>query len=222
MRREWDQARLREAFLGLSESEGTGEGHVDTLQVWKAVAGELGPEERLEVIDKVALEPGYAEAWRLATELFEASGGAIADPSRETVLPERRPYALWRSPYVLAAAAVLLAGFLGAIVSRSPRSEGPVYRGEAVVPLTGADESLPRQAFRLRWQAPEGARFDVRVTAEDLRILDTASGLSSPEYTVPAERLQGLPEGAKVFWQVEATLPDGSVVQSRTFIAEVK
>jgi hypothetical protein len=74
----------------------------------------------------------------------------------------------------------------------------------------------------LRWQAPEGARFDVRVTTEDLRVLDTASGLTIPEHTVPAEMLEGLDSGAKVFWQVEATLPDGSTIQSGTFITEVK
>ncbi len=225
MRREWDETRLREAFLALSESEDVSEGNVDTLKVWKAVAGELGVNERLEVIDKVALEPGYAEAWRLATELFEAQSkeaGAIATPTSEAGLPARRAHTRSRSPYILAAAAVLLVGFLGVIVSRSLAPREPIYRGAVIVPLTGAEESLPRNDFRLRWQAPEGSRFDVRVTTEDLRILDTASGLTSPEYTVPAERLEGLPQGAKVFWQVEATLADGNVVQSGTFITEVK
>jgi hypothetical protein len=117
---------------------------------------------------------------------------------------------------------VLLVGFIGVMVSRSFAPKEPIYRGGVIVPVTGAEESLPRDAFRLRWQAPEGARFDVRVTSEDLRILDTASGLTSPEYTVLAEKLEGLPAGAKIFWQVEATLPDSSVVQSGTFIAELK
>jgi hypothetical protein len=216
MRREWDEARLREAFRALSETEGGGE--VDAQQVWRAVAGELPPEERLEVIDKVALEPGYAEAWRLATELFEASGGSIAAHTAS----RRRAQTFSLSPYVLAAAAVLFVGFIGVLVSRNLAPREPVYRGELVAPLAGAEESLPRDAFRLRWQAPEGARFDVRVTTEDLRVLDTASGLTTPEHTVPAEMLEGLESGAKVFWQVEATLPDGSTIQSGTFITEVK
>jgi hypothetical protein len=216
MRREWDEDRLRKAFQALSESD-TGERDVDTAKVWKAVAGELAPEERLEVIDKVALEPGYAEAWRLATELFEASGGSIAQASREA----ERSGPVMRSPFLLAAAAVLVVGFLGVLVSRNLAPKPPVYRGDVVAPLAGADDVLPRDAFHLRWQAPEGARFGVRVTTEDLQLLDAASGLSSPEYTVPAERLRGVPAGAKVFWQVEATLPDGSTVQSGTFIAEV-
>lgn len=225
MRREWDETRLREAFLALSESDDVSEGNVDTLKVWKAVAGELGVEERLEVIDQVALEPGYAEAWRLATELFEAQSqeaGAVATPTSEIGLPAPRARVLFRSPYILAAAAVLLVGFLGVIVSRSLAPKEPIYRGAVIVPLTGAEGSLPRNDFRLRWQAPEGSRFEIRVTTEDLRILDTASGLTSPEYVAPAERLEGLPAGAKVFWQVEAKLPDGSVVQSGTFITEVK
>ena len=218
MRREWDEGRLREAFQALSESEGVGEKEVDTLQVWKAVAGELGPEERLEVIDKVALDPGYAEAWRLATELFEASGGSTAAPSNA----RPRVHAIPKSAYILATAAALLVGFIGVMVSRSFAPKEPIYRGGVIIPVTGAEESLPRDGFRLRWQAPEGARFDVRVTTEDLRILDTASGLTSREYTVPAEKLGGLPAGAKIFWQVEATLVDGTVVQSGTFIAELK
>jgi hypothetical protein len=201
MRREWDEARLREAFRALSETEGAGE--VDTSQVWKAVAGELEPKERLEVIDKVALEPGYAEAWRLATELFEASGGAIlaASSSKTSV------QTIWRSPYALAAAAVLLVGFIGVLVSRNLSPREPVYRGEVVVPLTGAEESLPKDAFRLRWQAPEGTRFDVRVTTEDLQILDAASSLTAPEHTVPAEKLRGLSSGAKVFWRSKRRFP---------------
>jgi hypothetical protein len=60
------------------------------------------------------------------------------------------------------------------------------------------------------------------VTTEDLQVMATASDLSSPEYLVPAERLSELPSGSKVFWQVEARLGDGSVVQSGTFIAEVR
>jgi hypothetical protein len=222
MRREWDETRLREAFRALSESEEVSEGDVDTLKVWQAVAGELGPEERRDVIDKVALEPGYAEAWRLATELFEASGGSIATRSKETALPGSRAYTIWRSPYFLAAAAILFVGLLGVLVSRSLPPGEPIYRGGVIVALTGVEEALPREHFRLRWEAPPGARFDVRVTTEDLQILDTASGLSSPEYLVPAERLAELPRGAKVLWQVDATLGDGSRLQSETFIAEVE
>jgi len=221
MRREWDETRLREAFRALSDSEAVGEGDVDTLNVWKAIAGELDPEERREVIERVALEPGYAEAWRLAAELFEASGGSIAAKPRAAESPGRWASGLLRSPYAWAAAAVLLVGVLGVFVPRGLAPPEPVYRGGPIVPLVGAEERLPRDDFRLRWQALEGARFDIRVTREDLQTLATASDLSSPEYTVPAERLQELPPGAKVFWQVDAKLADGSVVRSVTFIAEV-
>ena len=222
MRRDWDEARLREAFRALSESDAVGEGDVDTVKVWQAVAGELGPEERREVIERVALEPGYAEAWRLATELFEASGGARQNhPSPMAGSPARRVSPL-RSPYSWAAAAVILVGFLGVIVSRGLAPPEPVYRGAVINPLQGTDERLPRDDFRLRWEAPEGARFDIRVTTEDLEILAAATDLSSPEYLVPAERLQGLARGARVLFQVDARLPDGSVVRSETFIAEVE
>lgn len=222
MTREWDDTRLREAFRALSESEAGLEVDVDTVRVWKAVAGELDPEERREVIERVALEPGYAEAWRLAKELFEASGGSIASRTElvGSTTPRRR--GILGVHYGWALAAVLVMGLLGLILPRVLVPPVPVYRGGPIVALSGVEESLPREDFRLRWEAPPGARFDVRVTTEDLQILDTASDLSSPEYLVPAERLAALPRGAKVLWQVDATLGDGSTVQSETFIAEIE
>jgi hypothetical protein len=222
MRPEWDDERLREAFRALSESETSGELEVDAEKVWQAVAGELGAEERREILDKVALEPGYAEAWRLAAELFEASGGARATDAKPASAPAWRPWELLRSPYGLAAAAMLLVGLLGVLVSRAPAPREPIYRGDVILPLAGADETLPRDDFRLRWEGPPATRYAIRVTTEDLQVMATASDLSSPEYLVPAERLSELPSGSKVFWQVEARLGDGSVVQSGTFIAEVR
>ncbi len=225
MRREWDEARLREAFRALSESEGVGEGDVDTLKVWQAVAGELSPEERLEVIDKVALEPGYAEAWRLATELFEASGGSISSPVPEARGESRRACecTLSWSPYVLAAAAVLVVGLLGVLVSQRTPPDEPVYRGGVVVPLTGAEESLPRNDFRLRWQAPGGRA--IRHPGDDRGPSHPRHRFGSLVAGVRGSRgddWKSFLAGAKVLWQVEATLPDGSVVQSGTFITEVK
>jgi hypothetical protein len=222
MKRDWDDERLREAFRALSESEWEPERDIDSEKVWEAVTGELGPEERREILDKVALEPGYAEAWRLAAELFEASGGASEREAKPARTAAWRPWEFLQSPYGLAAAAVLLIGLVGVIVSRMPTPAQPVYRGDVILPVAGADDTLPRDDFRLRWEGPPGARYAIRVTMEDLQVIATVSDVSSPEYLVPRERLSELPSGSRVFWQVEARLEDGSVIQSGTFIAEVR
>jgi hypothetical protein len=221
MKREWDEERLREAFRAFAELETRSVSEVDAVKVWQAVAGELSPEERSEVIDKVALEPGYAEAWRLAVELFESSEAGRERDSKPAGTIRKRPSRFPSLPYGLAAA-VLLVGVVGVLVSRAPRPSPPIYRGDAILPLAGTDETMPRDDFRLRWQGPPGARYTVRVTTEDLQTIATVSDLSSPEYVIPAERLRELSSGSKVLWQVEARLEDGGVVQSETFIAEVR
>ncbi len=225
MRREWDEARLREAFRALSDSEGVGEGNVDTLQVWKAVAGELSPEERFEVIDKVALEPGYAEAWRLATELFEASGGSIG-PSpgrpgrkvrragkcarfrgRATFWPRRRYWSLAFSAFSCPRGLRRTSRSIeGGWSSRSPAPRG-ASRGM----ISGCDGRPPKGR-----DSTSGSRPRTFASSIPLRISLRRSTW------FPRSDWKGFLAGAKVFWQVEATLPDGSVVQSGTFITEVK
>ena len=42
--------------------------------------------------------------------------------------------------------------------------------------LVKTDETLPRDAFVLRWKpGPEGSRYQVSVTTEDLKLLKTAA-----------------------------------------------
>ena len=56
----------------------------------------------------------------------------------------------------------------------------PAFVVESLVP---ADAALPRDAFRLRWTpGPEGSRYQVRVTTEDLQVLATAADLTAPEF----------------------------------------
>lgn len=219
MSREWDEARLREAFAALAESETGGE--VDTMRVWKAAAGDLPAEERREVIERMALDPGYAEAWRLAVELLRASGDRRETPEDASASSTKRRR-FWHHPYFLAAAAVLLVGVLGIYLPNVLAPTEPIFRGGPIQSLVSGDRTLPRDDFRLRWQAPQGARFDVRVTTEDLRVIDTASGLEASEYVVPAESLADLESGATIFWQVDATLSDGATVQSETFVVTLQ
>lgn len=195
---------------------------MDTERVWKAVAGELAPDERRDVIDRVALDPAYAEAWRVASELLRASGARVGGGTPDEERTRATGPSLSRSSYLLAAAASLLVGFVGLLLPRLLPPPEPAYRGGPIAPLTARAESLPRDAFRLRWEGPQGARFDLRVTTEDLSPLATATDLSTPEYVVPPERLAALPSGARILWQVEARLVDGTLIRSETFIAALE
>jgi hypothetical protein len=62
----------------------------------------------------------------------------------------------------------------------------------------------------------------VRVTTEDLRVLATAADLTAPEFAVEPAVLAGLPAGARVFWQVDVSLPNGERRTSSTFITRLE
>lgn len=216
MSREWDDARLREAFQAFSD---VGDDEVDTVRVWQAVTGELSAEERRDIVDKVASDAGYAEAWRIATELARAQGETVggAKSTVAAAVPEKRA---WRYP-VWAAAAALVAGVVGFYLLGMQAPSAPIYRG-AVDSLVASDTRLPRDEFRLEWSGPPGSRFDVRVTTGELQLVEQVSGLDESSYVVPADRFDGVSSGTTIFWQVEATLTDGSVVESETFIVQLE
>ena len=87
--------------------------------------------------------------------------------------------------------------------------------GYVVRSLVPSETLLSRDAFRLRWTpAPQGSRYQVRVTTEDLRVLATAEDLTVPELLVERERLTGLSAGARVLWQVDVSGPGGERVSS--------
>ena len=62
---------------------------------------------------------------------------------------------------------------------------------------------------------PQDSRYQVRVTTEDLRVLTTISDLTEPEVVLESAVLSSVPPGARVLWQVDATLPGGENVSSR-------
>jgi hypothetical protein len=210
-------ARLRAAFQGTAgtpDRECTAE---DLEKIWKAVSGELPADERREVVEQVARDPAAAEAWRVAQELWRASGAA-------TQAPASRRFSAW-SPAWVAAAAALVLTVGAALVVRIVSPDGDTLRdgGAYVVePAVAGEPALPRDAFVLRWTAgPQGTRYHVRVTTEALEVLFTAADVPEAQVTVPAERLAGLPAGTRVLWQVEAALPSGESVSSQTFVVRV-
>ena len=129
-------------------------------------------------------------------------------------------------PRWLAAAAALILGIAIGIFSLFNRRPGDEFRaspGFVVESLVPADMALPRDAFRLRWTpGPEGSRYQVRVTTEDLQVLATVAELTASEFTIEPVVLSGLPGGASVFWQVDVSLPNGERHTSSTFITQVE
>jgi hypothetical protein len=208
---------LRNAFQALGETSGGRCSEEDLERIWRAVAGELPAAERRELVDRLATDPACAEAWRVADELWRASEG---EGTATAVQPGRS----W-TPSWLAAAAVLLLGVSIGLVSWLNRLPGDEFRdpgGYEIVSLVPS-ETLPRETFRLRWTpGPQGSRYQVRVTTEDLRVLATAEDLTMPELVVERDQLASLPRGARVLWQVDVALPSGERVSSPTFAARVQ
>jgi hypothetical protein len=214
--------RLIDAFQALGDTHGAELPEDLRERIWLAVSGALPPEQRRELVERTATDPGLAVAWRVASEMWRASqtsavGGVEVAASRLT--PR------WAPRWLAAAAALVLVTVIGIFSLRNPRP-GDEFRaspGFIVESLVPADATLPREAFRLRWTpGPEGSRYRVRVTTEDLQVLATAADQTAAEYAVEPSVLSRLPDGATVLWQVDVSLPNGERLTSSTFITRVK
>jgi hypothetical protein len=209
---------LGEAFRALGDTSGETCSEADLERIWRAVAGELPAAERREIVDRMATDPSYAEAWRVADELWHAS--------HEEGATGAGGHVRWWTQSWFATAAVLILGVsivLASMLNRSPDNEYRNPVGYAVGSLVPSGTFLSREGFRLRWTpAPQGSRYHVRVTTEDLRVLTTVEDLTVPELVIERERLATLPPGATVLWQVDAALPSGERVSSQTFVVRVQ
>lgn len=211
---------LRAAFQAIGDENRRECSSDDLDRVWRAMDGTLGADERRELIDRLASDPALAEAWRVAHALHAASGA-----NAEVSAAPRRPVASWRSGW-LAAAAVLLAAVSAVFVFQRVRPVDETYRSGdsySVESLLGADATLPRDQFRLRWTpGPPDTRYQVRVTTEDLQVLTIAADLPAAELVVPSETLAPVASGSRVLWQVDARLPRGERISSSTFTTRVQ
>jgi hypothetical protein len=211
--------KLREAFQALADTSRDGPAPAELDQIWRAVSGELPASERRELVDRTASDPALAEAWRVAQELWRASHPIAQTAGQAPV---------WmRSWMAVAAVLVVISGItVGLFVQRARLAREETFRDPGhylLEALVQADSTLPRDAFRLRWTpGPQGSRYQVRVTTEDLRILTTVSDLSVPELVVSRDLLSNVASGARVFWQVDVTLPGGETVSSQTFVVRVQ
>ncbi|MGH9324351.1 MAG: hypothetical protein ACRD21_21700 [Vicinamibacteria bacterium] len=209
-----DLERLRESYLAsLRDRAADSDPPPDADRIWDAVSGVLPPEERRQVVDRVATDAAWAEAWRLAHEIWSSTEEAGSS-------------GFWQSYRYLAAAASV-AILLGAgILIREILAPEPIYRdpgGARIESLVPEEQRLPQESMVLRWTdvAPQ-ARYEVTVTTESLEVVASARDLEDPEYHVPPQSLSDLPPGARLFWQVTARLEDGTEQRSQTFAVTVE
>ncbi len=208
---EIDLEELRRRFASLSVNAVPGDSCPPAEAIWEAVRGQAPPAEIESVVAHTAGCPACAEAWRLGRAFAGAGSAAESEP-----LPRR---ALRWTTLALAASLVVVAGIA---VQRTLRGPEPIVTrsGEesgirTFIPETVA---LQRKSCRLRWsQAGPGARYIVRVGAEDLTTIATSASLDKPEYIVPEKSLEKLPSSATIVWRVEASLPDGRKLASPAF-----
>ncbi|MCP3064229.1 hypothetical protein LXT21_36195 [Myxococcus sp. K38C18041901] len=226
--------RLRAVVRGEDAAEEAGS-PVDPDLIWRAVSGELPAEERRAVVERVAADPAWAAAWRLAHELNRASRQSSSDEREDlrgsrargsggASRDERRFRFAWSRPLWGAVATAALV--LVVVAVKLPEdSDAPNLRGQDTAGLVSRvpeDAALRRNDCVLRWSGgAEGTRWSVRLSTEDLRWVHRADSLEKSEYRVPEAVLAPLEAGTKLLWQVEARLPDGQVLRSATFVNRV-
>lgn len=187
----------------------------DAERIWRAVSGELPPEEVQALAEEAARDAELAHAWRLALELR----ASMPQPSAERRLV-RFPAA--GAPLRWAIAATLAVAIGAGLWLRL--DQGPVVirggePGSTIAALVAEGSPLSRRDFHLRWTplADRGARYTLRLTTADLRLIAEAPDLATADHQVPPRALAGVPPGATLLWQVDARLPGGAVVSSTTF-----
>ena len=234
-----DLEALRTAFatnVTANAGEAT-ESCPEAERFWAAVHGELPADEVRQMATHTATCTSCAEAWRLALHLGEEAGtlpsieegtASTAEATTEkptTEKPQGRVLSMAHrfrrqlAPLAgLAAAAALL--LMVALPDQTPPDGPPEYRQgeeEAIRSLLAEQEPQPRGALRLRWSGPEGARYSLLVTTQDLTVIAEVTDLENTEYLVPEASLASVAAGTTLLWQVEATLPDGSHQNSTSF-----
>lgn len=186
-------------------------------RLWDAVHGRLAAGECEAIVEHTVACPACAEDWRLALDLRRE---VLADAARPSTSPASRR---WLS-LAAAAAGLLLAGGLALrLVAPGPKAAYREPSGAPVHSLIAEDQRLPREHFVLRWSpGVAGARYNLRVSREDLEEVTRARGLAEPRFEVPASALSDIPDGTRLLWQVEVLSPGGERRLSPTFFARLE
>lgn len=182
-----------------------------------AAAGDASAEQRDLVLDHLATCVTCRYAWQIAADLTprRASGTVVSLTERVS----RRSRAL---PALAAAATVVAAVGLTVLVSNQ-YNPAPVYRGapasQAMIPTVQSVGS----AWRFSWQAPTAQTVDsyrLSIVGEDLTVLfsveQAVSDGAPAAIRVDDARLRELVGESPFYWQLEATLVDGSSIESAT------
>jgi hypothetical protein len=212
-------ARLGAAFRAATESPVSELPEEVRDRIWLAVSGELPPEARQELVDRLSHDAAAAEAWRIASDLWLGMHAAQGQASAP------RPAVRWNRPFLAAAAALLVMTVFGVttLLNRPGGDEFRAPRDYVVESRIAAEAALPRDAFRLRWTpGPDGSRYQVRVMSENLQLLAAAADLTVPELVVAPAALAALPAGAIVLWQIDVSLPSGERITSPTFVNRIR
>lgn len=215
---EGDADALGRAFRTFSGELPIG-GCPEPTAIWQAVRGESSADETRAIVLHTAACASCAEAWRIA---HAAATDVPVTPVRESA---------WRSVWVwgpgLAAAALLVLSVLNNSAFSLPGLRPSPQLRERPAPIVSAlvreDQPLDRTNFVLEWTpGPAGARYNVRVTTEDLSVVARVSGIDASRYQIPASSLTALPSGAKLLWQVDVVARDQPVRTSPTFVVRVR
>lgn len=165
--------------------------------LWSALQGELDAvPSREAVVNALGSAQGHEEL-RLFLALEQELG-------REAAVPAPAAGRVRRLVFVagtLAAAAAALIWMLRP--PPLPIPETGTIRAPAEAGMQSAldGESLPREAFELRWNpVAQGCTYDLRASTAQGVVLTEAFGLSEPSATLDAE---SLPAEGKVLWQVD-------------------
>lgn len=225
-----DSGDLERRFLA-SIPESDGARCPEPAVFWEAVAGELEAARTRALVDHTATCRACSEALRIARDVrAEGPDGSIAvptDAAAARVASRRGVRWMGRAATGLVGAA--LAASVGVVLVRTqvPREPivergGPAGDAPADVLRPTSSESQPASDVVLRWTGYPGALgYNVTVLTPDLAVVHRAVGVATPEVRVPATAIRAA-TGSGLLWNVDAVLPDGRTVGSRTFKLQVQ
>lgn len=181
---------------------------------WKGWRGDLDDAAFGRLVDHAAGCAHCALLSRVARELV-----LRLEPNHYRGVARPAP---WKARLAFVAAAAAVVAVVGLTVGpwRGGRDDSEIRTQEYGAPASLLDETtiLPRADCRLRWSAgPAGTVYQVEVTDESMRSIDSIGSLTTTEVSVPSAALASIPAGGRIVWQVEAILPDGRRLASKTF-----